>query len=49
MKAGANHVVRACAICKAQLSHTIPHLNKEYGKSITYSGLMDLVYKATVV
>ncbi|WP_193322617.1 (Fe-S)-binding protein [Pyrobaculum calidifontis] len=49
LKVNANHVVRACAICKAQLSHTIPHLNKEYGKNITYSGLMDLVYKAIVV
>ncbi|MFN7106006.1 MAG: (Fe-S)-binding protein [Pyrobaculum sp.] len=49
VKVNANHVVRACAICKAQLSHTIPHLNKENGKDITYSGLMDLVYKAIVV
>ncbi|MEM4755246.1 MAG: (Fe-S)-binding protein [Pyrobaculum sp.] len=49
LKVNAKHVVRACAICKAQLSHTIPHLNKEYGKEITYSGLMDLVYRATVV
>jgi Fe-S oxidoreductase len=49
LKVGANHVVRACAICKAQLNHTLPHLNKEYNRNITYSGLMDLVYKATVV
>ncbi len=45
---GAGHVVRACAICKAQLSHTIPHLNKEYNRQVTYSGLMDLVYRALV-
>lgn len=49
MKAGASHVVRACAICKAQLSHTIPHLNKEYQREITYGGLMDLVYRAILV
>lgn len=49
VKVQANHIVRACAICKAQLSHTLPHLNKEYNKNITYSGLMDLVYKAIVV
>ncbi|MEM0370853.1 MAG: (Fe-S)-binding protein [Pyrobaculum sp.] len=49
VKVRANHIVRACAICKAQLSHTLPHLNKEYNKNITYSGLMDLVYKAIVV
>ncbi|MEM4892304.1 MAG: (Fe-S)-binding protein, partial [Pyrobaculum sp.] len=49
VKVQANHIVRSCAICKAQLSHTMPHLNKEYHKNITYSGLMDLVYKAIVV
>ncbi|CCC81101.1 (Fe-S)-binding protein [Thermoproteus tenax] len=49
LQVGASHVVRACAICKAQLSHTIPYLNKEYKREITYSGLMDLVYRALVV
>ncbi|MFN3804685.1 MAG: (Fe-S)-binding protein [Pyrobaculum sp.] len=49
VKVNADHVVRACAICKAQLSHATPHLNKEYGRNITYSGLMDLVYKAIVM
>jgi Fe-S oxidoreductase len=48
LKIGAQHVVRACAICKAQMGYVIPHLNKMYGKSITYSGLMDLLYKAIV-
>ncbi|MDG6988666.1 MAG: arsenate reductase (azurin) small subunit [Nitrososphaerota archaeon] len=38
------HVVRPCAICKAQLNHTLPLLNKAQGRSVTYSGMMDLVY-----
>ncbi len=49
LKVGAGHVVRACAICKAQLNHTLPHLNKEYGRDVKYSGLMDLVYRAIVL
>ena len=48
LSVGADHVVRACAICKAQLSHTLPHLNKEYSRNVTHSGLMDLVYRALV-
>lgn len=27
----------------------LPHLNKEYGRDVAYSGLMDLVYRAMVV
>jgi Fe-S oxidoreductase len=46
---GAEWVVRPCSICKAQLSHVVPHLNKMYGKNIKYSGIMDLVYKALIV
>jgi len=46
---GAQWVVRPCSICKAQLSHVVPHLNKMYGKDLKYSGLMDLVYRALVV
>ncbi len=50
LKHGAQWVVRPCSICKAQLSHVVPHLNKMYGKEIKYSGgLMDLVYRALVV
>ena len=46
---GAQWVVRPCSICKAQLSHVVPHLNKMYGRDMKYSGLMDLVYRALVV
>ncbi|WP_069806367.1 (Fe-S)-binding protein [Vulcanisaeta thermophila] len=48
LSVGAQHVVRACAICKAQLGYVIPHLNKMYQRNITYSGLMDLLYRALV-
>ncbi len=43
---GGTHVIRPCAICKAQMSHTLPSLNKTYSDSVTSSGLMDLVYTA---
>jgi heterodisulfide reductase subunit B len=46
---GAQWIVRPCSICKAQMSHVVPHLNKMYGKELKYSGLMDLVYRALVV
>ena len=48
IKAGASWVIRPCSICKAQLSHVVPYLNKSYEKDIHYSGLMDLVYAAIV-
>lgn len=44
-----DQVIRPCAICKAQLSHTIPKLNKMNSSNLTNSGLMDLVYKALTV
>ncbi len=43
---GGTHVIRPCAICKAQMSHTMPTLNKLYSRNMTNSGLMDLVYNA---
>jgi Fe-S oxidoreductase len=49
LKSGASWVIRPCSICKAQLSHVVPYLNKMYKKEIKYSGLMDLVYRALVV
>ncbi|BDR93472.1 (Fe-S)-binding protein [Vulcanisaeta souniana] len=49
LKKDAQWVIRPCSICKAQLSHVVPYLNKMYGKEIKYSGLMDLVYRALVV
>ncbi|MDG7006685.1 MAG: (Fe-S)-binding protein [Nitrososphaerota archaeon] len=48
LKAGASWVIRPCSICKAQLSHVVPYLNKSYKKDVHYSGLMDLVYAAIV-
>lgn len=45
---GGQHVIRPCAICKAQLNATLPRLNKEVGTKVTYSGMMDLVYRALV-
>ena len=45
---GAEHVVRPCAICKAQLNATLPKLNKARSTKVAYSGLMDLVYRALV-
>jgi Fe-S oxidoreductase len=46
---GAEHLIRPCAICKAQLNRTLPELSKGQNvKEITYSGLMDLVYKALI-
>ncbi|MGC8558376.1 MAG: (Fe-S)-binding protein [Nitrososphaeria archaeon] len=42
-------VIRPCSICKAQLSHVVPYLNKMYNNELKYSGLMDLVYRALVV
>ena len=48
LKAGASWVIRPCSICKAQLSHVVPYLNKSYRKDVHYSGLMDLVYAAMV-
>ena len=48
VKAGADWVIRPCSICKAQMSHVVPYLNKSYEKNVHYSGLMDLVYAAIV-
>ena len=45
---GGQHVVRPCAICKAQLNAVLPKFNKETKDKMTYSGMMDLVYKALV-
>ena len=44
-----DQVIRPCAICKAQLSHTMPKLNKMNSGNLTNAGLMDLVYKALTV
>jgi Fe-S oxidoreductase len=48
LSVGGQHVVRPCAICKAQLNATLPKLNKAGKAQLQYSGLMDLVYKALV-
>lgn len=48
LRAGASWVIRPCSICKAQMSHVIPYLNKSYNRDVHYSGLMDLVYAAMV-
>ncbi len=45
---GGQHIVRPCAICKAQLNAVLPKFNKETKDKVAYSGLMDLVYKALV-
>jgi Fe-S oxidoreductase len=45
---GGEHIIRPCAICKAQLNATLPRFNKAAGTQLVYSGLMDLVYKALV-
>lgn len=45
---GGEHIVRPCAICKAQLNALLPKLNKATQTHLVYSGLMDLVYKALV-
>ncbi len=45
---GGDYVIRPCAICKAQLSHTLPRLNKKYDHKVSSSGLMDLVYNAII-
>lgn len=49
LKKGAKWVIRPCSICKAQLSHVVPYLNRMYSSEVEYSGLMDLVYRALVV
>jgi Fe-S oxidoreductase len=49
LKAGAEHVVRPCSMCKGTLNGVVPQLNKMYGKNLTFGGLMDLVYRALVV
>ncbi|AFA39028.1 Fe-S oxidoreductase [Pyrobaculum oguniense TE7] len=46
INAGAQHVVRPCSMCKGTLNSIIGDLNKKYGRNITYSGVMELVYKA---
>ncbi|AAL63412.1 conserved iron-sulfur protein [Pyrobaculum aerophilum str. IM2] len=48
INAGAQHVVRPCSMCKGTLNGVIEELNKMYGKSLTFGGVMDLVYKALV-
>ncbi len=48
LSVGGEHVVRPCAICKAQLNATLPRLNKARATRVAYSGLMDLVYRALV-
>ena len=45
---GGQQIVRPCAICKAQMNAVLPTLNKAAKTSLTYSGLMDLLYKAIV-
>ena len=45
---GGQHIIRPCAICKAQLNAVLPRFNKETKDKVTYSGMMDLVYRALV-
>ncbi|MGB9733771.1 MAG: (Fe-S)-binding protein [Conexivisphaera sp.] len=45
---GADVVVRPCAICKSHMSRVVQVLNSKYGRNISISGLMELVYRALV-
>ncbi len=45
---GANCVVVPCAACKLQMDRVLPRLNKLYSRELTFTGLMDLVYKAMI-
>ncbi len=45
---GANCVVVPCAACKLQMDRVLPRLNKLYNRELTFTGLMDLVYKAMI-
>ena len=45
---GANCIVVPCAACKLQMDRVLPKLNKVHGQEITFTGLMDLVYRAMV-
>ncbi|MFB6470104.1 MAG: heterodisulfide reductase-related iron-sulfur binding cluster [Vulcanisaeta sp. AZ3] len=45
----ADYIVVPCAACKLQMDRALPKLNKIYNYKITYTGLMDLVYKALTI
>ncbi|BDR93064.1 (Fe-S)-binding protein [Vulcanisaeta souniana] len=45
---GANCIVVPCAACKLQMDRVLPKLNKLHEREITFTGLMDLVYKAII-
>ncbi|GAB6948209.1 (Fe-S)-binding protein [Vulcanisaeta sp. JCM 16161] len=45
---GTDCVVVSCAACKLQMDRVLPRLNKLYNRKLTFTGLMDLVYKAMI-
>nr|WP_243666298.1 hypothetical protein [Vulcanisaeta sp. JCM 16159] len=45
---GADCIVVPCAACKLQMDRVLPRLNKLYNRKLTFTGLMDLVYKAMI-
>ncbi|WP_243675119.1 (Fe-S)-binding protein [Vulcanisaeta distributa] len=45
---GADCVVVPCAACKLQMDRVLPRLNKLHNHELTFTGLMDLVYKAMI-
>ncbi|GAB6945232.1 (Fe-S)-binding protein [Vulcanisaeta sp. JCM 14467] len=45
---GGDCIVVPCAACKLQMDRVLPKLNKMYNQELTFTGLMDLVYRAMV-
>ncbi len=45
---GADCIVVPCAACKLQMDRVLPRLNKLHNHELTFTGLMDLVYKAMI-
>mgnify|MGYP001626330477 FL=1 len=45
---GANCIVVPCAACKLQMDRVLPKLNKMHSQEVTFTGLMDLIYRAMI-
>ena len=45
---GGDCIIVPCAACKLQMDRVLPKLNKMYNRELTFTGLMDLIYRAMV-
>lgn len=46
IRLGGECIIMPCASCKLQLNRALPILNSKYNRNISYTGIMEILYKA---